>query len=390
MKKTLIFSKEVYGDYNEYDSQGELCEFIHNTLDEGNEVVFTSHDWSSVLKMRKYFETKDLKEDNGFRVLKRDDLKVLIKNSSESYIVIGNKDRDFELAVNNKLLYIVPEWCNEKCDKSLKYGVVINNLEQLKQIIKTVNNQNNWYYHEVLEDGTEIYSLLSGMYKKWDVTPKEKELVVGFENFLKKGNTDYYQILYYHFLAAISNLEKFKSINIWGIAPSSGLKLNENMLNFKDKARYMMKKQQTKEGDNLFLRHTPIEKSHYLDEWERKELGATRHFNSIYLNPNYKVKGKNICIFDDYLTHGNTFEAMRNILRAAGAKNIIFVSLGRFKKPYIYQEYIMKGDFTKPNGFTYEKKSPNYNIPYRSNERARDEIVNLHDIFNLQEIFNMC
>lgn len=384
MNKILIFSKEVYADYNNYDSQGDLCKFIQNTLEEGNEVIFTSHDWTSVVKMKKHFETKGFKENNGFKVLKRDDVKSLVKNSSESYIVIGNRDKDFELAVNNKLLYIVPRWCTKIYDKSLEYGVIVNNLEQLEQIIKTVNNQNNWYYHEVLKDGTEVYSLLSGMYKIWNIPPEEKELVIGFEKFLKKGETDYYQILYYHFLAAISNLDKFKSIDMWAIAPSSGLNLNKNMLNFKDKARCMMKKKQTKKDDNLFLRHNSIEKSHYLSESERKRLGATRHFDSIYLNPDYKVKGKNICIFDDYLTHGNTFEAMRNILRAAGAKNIIFVSLGRFRKPYIYQEYTMKGDFTKPNGFTYKKKSSDYYIPYTSNEKARNEIVNLHEIFNLE------
>lgn len=383
MGKTLIISKEVYKDYFNYDEDGSFKQFMNTILDDSNEIIFTSRNIEDVERMKTYFSGLGYTDAVGFKVLKRDVVKSLIKdNQGENFIVIGNRDKDFELAVNNKLLYIVPNWCSEICSKSLKYGVNIETIEQLEQIIKTVNNQNNWYYHCILEDDTEIYSLLSGMYMKWDVTPEEKELVKGFEDFLKRGKTDYYQILYYHFLAGISNLPKFKDIDIWAIAPSSGSSLNKEMLDFKDKARCMMKKRYTKQGESLFVRHAPITKSHNLASNLREQYGATRHFDSIHLNPSYKVAGKNICIFDDYLTHGNTFEAMRNILRKAGAKKIIFVSLGRFKKNYIYQDYKITGDVTSPNGFEYSEEKRLY-IPYICNESARREIENLHKIFNL-------
>lgn len=383
MEKILIISKEVYKDYYDYNSNGGFEIFMDNMLAKNNKILFISRDSQEVNNIEKYFANLGYNNQQGVYVCTRDKVKDLVKSNKGNYfVVIGNRDKDFELAVNNKLLYIVPNWCNDIYYKSKKYGINISKIEELEQIIKTTNNQNNWYYKDLLEDGTKIYSLMSGMYKKWDVTPKEKELVIGFEKFLKEGKTDYYEILYYHFLAAISNLEEFKEIDIWGIAPSSGRNLNKDMLEFKDKARYMMKKQFTREGENLFLRHTQIIKSHSLNSITREKEGASRHLESIYLNPNYRVRGKNICIFDDYLTHGNTFEAMRNILRKAGANKIIFVSLGRFKNNYIYQNFNIEGDVTIPNGFTYQEVKREYR-GYDCNDKARGEVKNLYDIFNL-------
>lgn len=383
MEKILIISKEVYKDYYNYDSSGRFKDFMDNMLEKNNKIVFTSGRYNDVNTIKKYFTDLGYNKENGTYVYSRDDVKSLVKSNKGNYfIVIGNRDRDFELAVNNKLLYIVPNWCNDICDKSKKYGINIDKIEELEQIIKTTNNQNNWYYKEILEDGTKVYSLMSGMYKKWYVTPEERVLVKGFEEFLKEGKTDYYEILYYHFLSAISNLEEFKEIDIWGIAPSSGLSLNEDMLKFKDKARFMMKKMYTRENENLFKRHKAILKSHSLSASIRESKGASRHLGTIYLNPEYKVKGKNICIFDDYLTHGNTFEAMRNILRKAGANKIIFVSLGRFKRNYIYQNFNIDGDVTIPNNFTY-KETERKDILFKCDDKAREEVKNLYDIFNL-------
>lgn len=375
MNKILIISKDVYCG-NELD---KLDIFFKEILRNSGKIIFVSRDAKILNEISDYFTDKGIKLDT----MTRNEIKDFITNNKkENFIVIGNRDVDFQLSVNNKLLYIVPLWCEYIYDKSEKYGVKVKNVKQLNELIKTVNNQNNWYYHEVLTDNTEVYSLMSGMSKLYNMSEEERELVRGFEKFLKHGQVQYYDILYYHFLAAISNLEKFKEIDIWGIAPSSGKNLNKDMLLFKDRARYIMKKKFTKEGENLFIRHKAITKSHELYYGERVRLGATRHFDSININPKYKVKGKNICIFDDYLTNGNTFEAMRNMLRNAGAKKIIFVSLGRFRRDYVYQDYKLTGNVYKENGFNYElleKKS----ITYKCNDTARFEVERLHYIFNL-------
>lgn len=378
MSKVLVFSKEVYFDYKE---KKEFDNLLLKLIEDKNSIVFVSKDYSINQKIKTHFNKKYIEVS----VMTRNEIKVEIsknKDEIEKYIIIGNRDRDFETAVNNKLLYIVPMWCNERFVQCEKYGVNINNLVQLEEIINTVNNHNSWYFHEKLKDGTEVYSLISGNSKLGGVTKDERELVQGFEDFLKRGKIDYYEILFYHFLAGISNLKLFKEIDIWGIAPSSGTTFSKEMMEFKDRARYLMKKRYTKEGENLFLRHMPIQQSKRLENSVRISEGAGRLLDSLYLNPEYKVAGKVVCIFDDYLNHGNTFEAMRNMLKVAKAKKIIFVSLGKFRKDYIYQTYEIDGDVTIPNGFTFKEIDREY-IPYKCNDNARKEVERLHKIFNL-------
>lgn len=235
MNKILIISKDVYCG-NELD---KLDIFFKEILRNSGKIIFVSRAAKILNEISDYFTDKGIKLDT----MTRNEIKDFITNNKkENFIVIGNRDVDFQLSVNNKLLYIVPLWCEYIYDKSKKYGVKVKNVKQLNELIKTVNNQNNWYYHEVLTDNTEVYSLMSGMSKLYNMSEEEKELVRGFEKFLKHGQVQYYDILYYHFLAAISNLEKFKEIDIWGIAPSSGKNLNKDMLLFKDRARYIMKK----------------------------------------------------------------------------------------------------------------------------------------------------
>lgn len=377
MKKIFVVSKEVFIDYT---NSREINDFFRELLSNKHKLVILSRDREFIDSGKEKYKHKNLyyfTRGNFLNMLKEN------KDKASKCVVIGNKDKDFEMAVNYKILYLVPTWCKEVCSKSLKYGIPINNLEQLKHLIRTIENQNSWYYEEELPDGTKVYSLISAMTMLRDVTSEEKELVSGFEDFLKRGKVDYYEILYYHFLASISNKQEFRDINYWGIAPSSGVNLNADMLNFKDRARYMMKSKSSKANDNLIYRHTAVDKSHTKSSDVREKIGAELHFDSIHLSPNYNLKGKNICIFDDYLTHGNTFEAIRNLLRKAGANKIIFVSLGRFRKPhYIYQHYEITGNVYTPGGFNYKLSNREY-IPYRCNNNARGEVRNLHEIFNL-------
>ena len=65
-------------------------------------------------------------------------------------------------------------------------------------------------------------------------------------------------------------------------------------------------------------------------------LGAQDEFETLCINSDYKrrierlkkEKRFNVIIFDDYMTHGNSFNAVRNLLENLGANKIIFVSLG--------------------------------------------------------------
>lgn len=392
MNKIILVSTDTYLDLDIGDKE-TFKSIVIDSCCKGNGVCFVSRDRERLRTIE-----KDYEDEKRIYFKSRDEIKsILYRNDDKKnlFVVIGSKNKDFELAVNNKLLFLVPLWNEIREDKALKYGVHMNNLEMLDEVIKSLNNQNEWFYELEIDKNTRVYSLMCAHSRNWDIPSEEKRLVDGFESFLKRGNGTYYKVLLCHFLAFMSNNPEFRDINCWAIMPSSSLTLNKDMYNFKERVRYFMKGRVPKklsddeEKNNLFLRHKPVRKSHQTDAYIRMSQGATVHLDSIYINEAYRkgkngssLEGKNICVFDDYLTHGNSFEALRNILKKAGANKIIFVSLGRFRRDYILQEYDIKGDVFAPGGFEYEFKTRRIKKG-KYNEAARGEVRELANIFDI-------
>lgn len=390
MQKVIIFSKEVYIDLR-VDEKIKFKKIIEDLIRRGNAVIFTSRNKGELNRIK---EELDIKY-KYIKFYSRDELKRIIsinKEKSHYFIMVGNRDVDFTTAVNNKFLYLMPMWTKIKYDKGLKYGIQVNDLKILQRFIDTVNNQNNWFYKLVLDDSTLVYSLISAHTKNWDISKEEKRLVQGFEDLLKKGDITYYEILLYHFLAGIANNPVFKEVDLWGIFPSSGLELNKEMMKFKERARWCMNGRNPVvivkglKENNIFLRKKKIEKSHEKSHSTRISDGCSVHFDSIVVNDAYTkeyLRNKKVaCIFDDYLTNGNSFETARNILKALGFKKIILVSLGRFNRPYYKQDYEIFGNMYTGD-YTYELKHKEFLNRYEIREDARKEVENLHEIFNL-------
>ena len=110
------------------------------------------------------------------------------------------------------------------------------------------------------------------------------------------------------------------------------------MFSFMHQTRYIKGKQiprNTPHGENLLLRKKVKNKAHLSHSTsERIQMGAIEEFNTLCINPDFQGKinrlqkqGRfNVCIFDDYLTHGNSFNAVRNLLETLGVNKIIFIS----------------------------------------------------------------
>ena len=181
-------------------------------------------------------------------------------------------------------------------------------------------------------------------------------------------------------MAGIANNEEFKEIQDWAIIPSSGTKLNEEMLSFKEQARYL---KNGRRGQDMFIRHTETFKSRGSDDEIR--LPCDRHFDTISLDPYYKgkLRDRTVCVLDDYSTNGTMFETIRNILIKENVKKIILVSLGKFYRTYksydyVKQNYSITGDVYKA-GYSYSLISVE-KLRGVYNSRAIEDIENLYEI----------
>lgn len=397
MEKIVLISLDLLGNESAA-TISNIENFMDKVTSNGAGILYFSRDYKKVNELQgKYRFWKDKYKGLvvfGVRNKILENIKKMENKDKSSIVIIGTKDLHFQDAVNNKFLFITPTWmhCEEKAKK---YGIKVNSLMQLEQLINTLVNQNTWYSSLQLPDGTKVISLSDARsYPKYAHTVEEREIVNLFRSILKDGKTNMYEIYLYHFLAAMSNdSELFRDINDWACFPPSTSYniVNCEMYKFKEVVRTMMKGMTPrndfyKAEPNIFIRHTTSKKSHYTDRSERIAQGCTKHFDTICINPGYtgKLKGRNVCVFDDYLTHGNSFECARNLLRREGVKNIIFVTLGRFPNPYLYQEYQITGNIHMP-GYTYSLINKQVVTEFAIREGAKKEVENLYNIFNLDK-----
>ncbi|MHC8968766.1 phosphoribosyltransferase [Priestia aryabhattai] len=371
MSKTIIFPTATLKNQKNYVYSGmkELLEQFNN---DGDKVIFMSHDRSKLT---------DLEEEFDFvKLCYRWQVREMMKNdNSGNYILVGSNDDDLKMASSTKSVLLTPQWSDIQEDLAVRYGLGIPSPKALYKVVQIIKNQKVWFYELDVDEKTKIYSLTSAN-TKGDVTKTEKEIVEGFRNSLKHGKKKYFKVLQLHFLASLIHNPIFKEVNIWTFMPSSGIELNEDLWALKERARILMGKKLT---EPLFFRHTPIRKSHSFKNNEDR-LYCDRHFSSININPDYqkKLRGKVICVIDDYLTNGTSFETLRNLLMSAGVKKVIFVSLGRFKRgwgiEYWNQNYKLNGDIFSQN-YSYELQYEG-DISGIYNEQAREEIEALYKI----------
>lgn len=235
-----------------------------------------------------------------------------------------------------------------------------------------------------------------GYYAK---TPEEKEMMQHFQELLKEGKSrNYYKILLYHFLAGMTNSTEFDDIELFGMVPSSNCEVNEDLYSFMTSIRCLKGKRLPKNyaatvprrETNLLIRHTTKKQAHInRTSQQRASLGGNDEFATLCINPDYKKKidklrdeGRfNVCIFDDYMTHGNTFNSVRCLLESLGANKIIFISMGVFKKPFQKKRYTITGSVYKKD-YSYQLTESSTLVDFRVNDNAKQEVSDLYDIFN--------
>jgi len=385
MKVHIVLPRATIFDNDDNLYMG-VKDMLVSFYDKGYTLILVSH---SVSKHKEMQEKVKLVTGLDVNIFTRYDIRAAFNKKEakpllKTTIVIGSSDDDLHLAANFKLLLINPGWSFIKDEKPIKYGLTIDSPNKAVQMLNIIDNQQKWFFKLSIDEKTDLYALTSA--NNNSATLEEGVIIDGFREFLKNGDRHYYEALFFHFISGVMKNDDLREIDIWGIMPSSGSILNSDMIEIKERSRYLTGK---KLVEPLFIRHTPVQKSHYTSFDERMRIGSGKHLNSININPFYKSKlrGKTICILDDYVTNGTSFEALRNLLLKAGVEKIIFVAIGRFKKGsygiYQKEDYELSGDIFSPN-YTFQliSKDSSYGRHAEYDSEAKSEVENIYEILN--------
>ena len=398
MKKIIFANLDILANrIGELDVTLYRDEFLTNAealCSSGENAIFFESMHIDKLNQVKSIFTQD--KYPYFKFMSRSDVKNIVINNRDKnnlFVFLSGKEQDFHIAVQSKALFIVPTWIPVD-DKSMYYGIHVDTPKQLFKFIKTLNNQNHWFATLNIEQNVTALSLMDARYGYFAKNEEEREMLIHIQGLLKEGtNRNYYDILLYHFIAGMTNTTLFDDIELFGMIPSSDCSLNEDMHMFMTQIRYIKGKRLPKNNmtyDNLLIRHTPKRKAHEAYSGsDRVSLKATDEFKTMILNPDFQKKIDrlrkenrfNVMVFDDYMTHGNTFNAVRNLLKAEGANKIIFVSLGSFNKPFQKNDYDITGSVYQPG---YAARWIGSSVLYinQFQQEAKQEVAELYDIFN--------
>ncbi|MCO7124765.1 phosphoribosyltransferase [Sporolactobacillus shoreicorticis] len=374
MSRLTVFDE----DYNMYAGIKHLLNCLN---EEGHRIIVISHNTNAKNTMKDIFkEQLDFKIACAYRWKIRE---IVTEENASSFVLVGSSDNDLILAANKKILIIDPGWSVKQEEKPARYGIILKTPRKLLEAIKLIDNQTKWFFKLKVNSNTTTLALTSANTLNWDVEPTEREVLDGFQNLLKRGDRSYFNTLYFHLISGVMKSSDLRNVDIWGIFPTSSGKVNNEMEELKERCRYLTNKRMK---EPLFIRHTSVNRSHDTPYATRIKEGCIKHFNSIILNPFYlyRVKGKVVCVLDDYITNGISFETARNLLIKAGAQKVILVALGRYKRGingiYQQEDYEIDGNITR-QGYRYNLKSKK-NLTGVYDNDAREEVRHIYEILN--------
>jgi hypothetical protein len=381
LEKNVVLTRlTIFNEsFQMYEGIKELLESLNS---EGHNIIVISHDHHSIAIMTRIF-----RENFQFEVRCefRRFIKVYVDESNaKDHILVGSSDDDLILAANKRILIINPGWSIKQDEKPARYGITLNTPFQLLKAIRLIANQNKWYFELKVSEETQVLALTSANTFNWDVKPTERQILEGFEGLLKAGNRKYFNTLYFHLISGVMKDPVLRNVEIWGTFPTSNGTVNEELEELKERCRYLTRRRMT---EPLFIRHISVEKSRNTPHDTRLNQGCKKHFDSITLNPYYnssRIRGKVVCVLDDYMTNGISFETARNLLLQAGARKVILLALGRYRKGpqgiYQHEVYDLSEKINEP-GYRYELVSRN-NLVGTYDSEARDEVKRIYEILN--------
>jgi hypothetical protein len=288
--------------------------------------------------------------------------------------ILGANNNDFYLSSNNKLLLLTAKYSavNNPSSKIYAYGIHISDSNALDLLFdKFLGVREPWYRSVIIDDCTTVYSMINAN-TKTTVDHETVEVMTKFRECLKDGEHKNRTVFALFFLIAINKIDALRESNYWGIFPSAGIGPNEDLEYFKELGRKVFN---IKSSQPMFVRTKQVTKRHLKDKATRISEGCDQQFDSIIVDKYYekKIPGNCVCVIDDFTTYGTSCETARHLLQKAGAKRIIFLTMGKFGYDYYKYDYTISGDVFGRYSFT-RNVSPIV-LPAATNPRANIEFL---------------
>ncbi|MBC2258241.1 phosphoribosyltransferase [Listeria booriae] len=274
------------------------------------------------------------------------------KKNDIIFIVVGLEHHDaifsfqcFVMLIDGGCFLKNPD---ERGEKIITYGIPINKIEDLILYSKVLKIHKENYFHLGHGENYEVYSFNNANTLGFRVGAEEKKVKEIFQINLKANisNRDAkaLMIIMLHLLGELSTSSNFSDIDIWGTFPSSNPDNQDTSVTFIKEAIRLI--DGSKVNKEPLIRHTKRQKKQTSGKQYKYENKINDDFQTLRANPviKDKIKGAVICIIDDYITTGYSAEAAKHILLEAGAKKVIFISVGKFGREYFSTEYNIEGD----------------------------------------------
>lgn len=257
-------------------------------------------------------------------------------HTEDEILVLGASLVDFRMATNSLRPLLGAAWAPNIHANCRKYGMELKNADDLENAVALFDVSQPWYFDWTVGN-VSFFSLSDGNTKN-KVFKDEKEFADDMFQHLKKGQATYQREFILRFLACLAQTPLFKGAEYFAVVPSSTSANtgDEVMYDYLDQARFFFTKRH--HTHPILLRHT-----HSL---ARKGLprnakgDPANQIETLQLNPKYrgKLEGAKVVLLDDYMTRGVSLSVPIGLLRAAGAEEIICVTMGKFGSDFEFTD----------------------------------------------------
>lgn len=356
--KLILISKLVF-----FTEENELIErnlWISNLFSNENIVLAIIAKQSTINILRSKLPEE---YNNKIKFLNRSkESEAKIKGYKDKGIIIGIVgvvEDDALFSFHCKIPLFNPESLSNRIivsEKVKKYGLPISELKEVIDCLKAYEIHKENYFQMTFGESFSVISLNNA---NTHYRPEEEARIKKiFETSLKGNQSSRNQrillLLLFHLINEVTTNPYYEKVDYWGTFPSSNPQNTSTSVAFIKEAVRVIVNGGPRKGPEILIRHQLMQSKHSNGS-TRLQNKCNTDFKTLVVNPKLKknLKGKVVCIIDDYITNGYSAEAAKHLLLAAGVKEVIFISFGKFGKKYYSTNYEVTGDVSTAYNYQF-------------------------------------